>query len=55
MAERAYQRQTPAARERTELPRGAAAVLVTGVVVLVAAAFVAGWRTRRGLGRLTGY
>ena len=55
MAERTYQRQAPAAGERTERPRIPAAVEVTVVAALVAAAFVAGWRTRRGLGRLTGY
>ena len=56
MADRAYQRQVPAAGERTERPRAAeGVVVVTVVVVLVAVAFVAGWRTRRGLGRLMGY
>jgi hypothetical protein len=55
MAERAYQQQAPATGERTERPRVAAPVVVTVVVVLVAAAFVAGWRARRGLGRLTGH
>jgi hypothetical protein len=55
MAELAYERQASAAGERTERRGAAAAGMVTVVVALVAAAFVAGWRTRRGLGRLTGY
>jgi len=52
MAEQAYQR-APAAGEHTER-RGPGPALVVTVVVVAAAAFVAGWRTGRGLGRLTG-
>jgi hypothetical protein len=51
MVEGAYQRRTPeAAGRRTERPWAAPAM-----VLLVAAAFVAGWRSRRRWGRLTGY
>jgi hypothetical protein len=49
MAEGVYQRQAPAAEQRTERPWAAM------MVVLVVAAFVAGCRTGRGWGRLTGY
>ena len=55
MAEPAFQQQAPAVGERTERSGAEAAVLVTVVMALVAGAFVAGWRARGGLGRLTGY
>jgi hypothetical protein len=41
--------QVLAARERTAAPWGVV------MVVLIAAAFMAGWRSRRGWGRLTGW
>jgi hypothetical protein len=49
MAEGVDQRQASAAGERTDRP------WVAVMVVLVAAAFVAGCRTGRGWGRLMGY
>jgi hypothetical protein len=49
MAEPEYRRKAPAAGKPPYAPWAAA------LVVLVAAAFVAGWRSRRGWGRLTGY
>jgi hypothetical protein len=50
MAEPGTQRQAQAARGRTERP-WAPVVLV----VVIVAAFVVGWRTGRGWGRLTGW
>lgn len=55
MAERTYQRQasgTGEPKDRTHAVEVAAGVLI---LVLVPAAFVAGWRTKRGLSRLMGY
>jgi hypothetical protein len=48
------QRHAPGVEEHTERPRAMMAAVVA-LLLLVPAAFVAGWRTRRGLGRLTGY
>jgi hypothetical protein len=51
MAEGAYQRQAGAAGQRTK--RSPAEPVV--VLLLIAAAFVAGWRARRGWHHMTGY
>jgi hypothetical protein len=52
MAERVEQRQVPGVGQLTERPRS---VEVMVVLLLVPAAFIAGWRARRGFGRLIGY
>ena len=52
MAEHAYQRQAPGAGALTERARGAVTVVL---LLLVPAAFVAGWRARQGFSRMMGY
>jgi hypothetical protein len=52
MAESEARRQVSVARERTEGPGGLVAV---AGVVLIAAAFVAGWRSKRRWDRLMGW
>lgn len=54
MAEMADQRPATGAEERSERPLAVGALVVM-MMLLVPAAFVAGWRARRSLGRLTGY
>ena len=52
MAEHAYQRQAPGVGELAERARAVAMVVL---LLLVPAAFVAGWRARQGFSRLVGH
>jgi hypothetical protein len=54
-AEMADPRQEPAVEERSEGSRAAMAGAVVVLLLLVPAAFVAGWRLGRTVGRLRGY
>jgi hypothetical protein len=54
-AETADPRQEPAVEERSEGSRAAMAGAVVVLLLLVPAAFVAGWRLGRTVGHLTGH